>query len=222
MIEARIAANFEVGRWRRGYIRGKIRHDPAYAAVHEALRERDGALWDAGCGLGLLAFYLRERGWRGEVVGSDLDAGKVAQGNATAARHYPGVRLRVGSVASPPDGFRGHVAMLDVLHYLDAGQQHAVLQRIAAMVPPGGVALIRYTARDQSWRHRVTRLEEFLIRRIGWIRSGRIHFPATAEVVAPFRAAGWATAVRPLWGRTPFNSYLLTATRPLAGGDGRE
>jgi hypothetical protein len=41
------------------------------------------------------------------------------------------------------------------------------------------------------------------------------HYPSIDEVTAPFRARGLSVEVRPLWGRTPFNSYLFVV-RPSA------
>ncbi|MET0262051.1 MAG: class I SAM-dependent methyltransferase [Rariglobus sp.] len=214
MIAKNIASKFPPDRGRNYYIKGKIGTDPAYNAVFEALRGREGPLWDGGCGLGLLAFYLRERGWQGAIHGTDLSAEKIALGNDVAKAHYPGVTLSVGSITEPPHGFTGNVTLIDVLHYLDVTAQQALLARVRAMVTPGGVAVIRFTARDRSWRYYATYLEEMFVRGSGWIRGGRICFPTQDEVAGGFREAGWATTVRPLWGRTPFNSYLLLATPP--------
>jgi hypothetical protein len=41
------------------------------------------------------------------------------------------------------------------------------------------------------------------------MKSGAVHYPTIEEVVAPFRARGFTWEVRPLWGRTPFNSHLF-------------
>ncbi len=213
MIGERIAERFPPGRWRRGYIRGKVASDPAYEAVWEAVRGTSLPLWDGGCGFGLLAFYLREKGYTAPVLGTDLAEDKIEMGTRVAAKHYPSVTLRAESVENPPRDFAGHIALLDVLHYLPHDAQRRLLHTIIAMLPPGGKCLIRFTARDRSWRYAVTMLEEIAIRGIGWIRGGRICFPTVEEVVAPIREAGMEYDVRSLWGRTPFNSYLLTARR---------
>lgn len=217
MIAKNILKKFPHNRSRNYYIRGKIGTDPAYGAVFEALQGRAGPLWDGGCGLGLLAFYLRERGWMGEVMGADVSAEKVALGNEVARAHYPGVTLCVGSLTEPPAGFRGSVTLIDVLHYLDAEGQQALLKRVREMVAPGGVVVIRFTARDKSWRYYATLIEEMVVRGSGWIRGESVGFPTTEAVARGFLAAGWKTEVRPLWGRTPFNSYLLVATPPEEG-----
>jgi len=48
----------------------------------------------------------------------------------------------------------------------------------------------------------------------GLIRGGAQHYPSTEELRPPLEAAGLAVSMGPLFGRTPFNSYLLVARRP--------
>jgi hypothetical protein len=66
---ARIVSRYE-GRWLRGYVRGKLRHDPIYAAGLELLKDSPRPVLDVGCGIGLLACWLRalpraQLHWRG-------------------------------------------------------------------------------------------------------------------------------------------------------------
>lgn len=81
-------------------------------------------------------------------------------------------------------------------------------------VAPGAYCLVRDTLRDESWRFRVTQGEEMLLRVSAWMRSGAVHYPEVDDVMAPFRARGFECAVHPLWGGTPFNSYLFTFRAP--------
>ena len=67
--------------------------------------------------------------------------------------------------------------------------------------------------REPGWRFRATILEERLLRALRWMRYPVTHYPEREEIEAPLRAAGFVTRVRPLWGRTPFNSYLFLARR---------
>jgi hypothetical protein len=103
-----------------------------------------------------------------------------------------------------------------VLHYLDDEGQRQALERVATAVAPGGVALIRTTLREGGWRFAMTRLEESLIHFCRWIPFDGSNFPTREKVCAPFREAGFAEDVRPMWGWTPFNSYLFTFRRPEA------
>lgn len=210
----RIARRYE-GRWLQGYARGKLRGDPVYAAAWERLKDAPLPVLDIGCGIGLLAFYLRERGFASAVVGVDFDAGKIAQAQRIAAADGDGVSFTVADVTKPlPEAPRGHVVISDVLHYLGATEQHALLEQAAARVAPGGLCVIRETPRDESWRFRATQAEEWFIRAITWMKSGAVYFPTREEVIEPFARRGFTVEVLPLWGRTPFNSHLFVFHAP--------
>ncbi|MGC1481328.1 MAG: methyltransferase domain-containing protein [Chthoniobacterales bacterium] len=197
----------------RGYIRGKIRTDPAYEAVAKLLLERPTPVLDLGCGLGLLSLYLRERGFEAPIFGIDTAADKIARAQA-AAESFEGLTFAVGSAAVPPSVADTTLA-LDILHYFDDEAQLALLERLAGEMPPGGRVIIRNAPRQRSWRYALTFLEEIWVRVSRWIiASDRINFPSIEEVVAPFEAVGCSTQVEPLWGRTPFNSHLFVFTKP--------
>jgi len=210
---ARIAARY-ARREHRSYARGKLRWDPVFRAVGPLLAGSPRPLLDVGCGLGLLGQYLREHGFRGRYVGIDLDARKIGEAQS-AAQNELDLEFSTGSATSPPD-FRGDVALLDVLHYLPAGHQQLALAEAAARVTPGGMLVIRNVVRDASWRFRATVMEEHFIRALRWMRYPATHYPGREEIEAPLRASGFSTEVTPLWGRTPFNSYLFIARRDVA------
>ncbi|MET0231985.1 MAG: class I SAM-dependent methyltransferase [Rhodanobacteraceae bacterium] len=207
---ARIGARY-ARREHRSYARGKLRWDPAFRAAGPLLAASPHALLDVGCGLGLLGQYLREHGFLARYLGVDLDARKIAEAKI-AAQDGLDLEFRVGAATSLPD-FRGNVALIDVLHYLPAGDQQLALAEAAARVPPGAMIAIRNVVRDPSWRFRATVMEEHFIRALRWMRYPATHYPERAEIEAPLRACGFSTQVQPLWGRTPFNSYLFVARR---------
>lgn len=209
-----IAARYP-GRWLQGYVRGKLRSDPAYAAALELLNGSSWPVLDVGCGIGLFACYLRENGCVLPVHGFDPDAPKIDRARSATAR-YGDMKFEVGDATTHP-GQRGNVVILDVLHYLTPEEQQTFLRRVADMIAPGACCVIRTTARDESWRFRVTVFEEFVLRAIGWMKAPARHFPTLAEIEAPFRERGFRSEIRPLWGRTPFNSYLLAFRAPAPG-----
>lgn len=202
------------GLWLRGYVGGKLRHDPIYPAALALLRGSDLPVLDVGCGLGLFEFYLREGGYAGPLIGVDFDERKIRRANLVAARCYAGMTFTVDDVLDTGE-FCGHVVVVDVLHYLRREHQARLLERAAAQVAPGGYCLVRDTLRDDSWRFRVTQCEEMFLRASAWMRSGAVHYPEVDDVMAPFRARGFECAVNPLWGGTPFNSYLFTFRAPV-------
>ena len=150
----KIARHFRE-RWRQGYARGKLRSDPVYRASFERIGASSLPLLDVGCGLGLHAFYLRERGFTPTIWGLDVDVKKIAAGQAVAAAHYRGVTLQIGEGAALPE-FSGNVSLLDVLHYFPPTAQTALLAGLAQRTASGGWCIIRTTPDDGSWRFRAT------------------------------------------------------------------
>ncbi len=216
---ARAAAErFRDDRMLHGYTRGKTAWDPAYPAAADLLRDRPLPVLDIGCGVGILGAYLREAGCRQPILGIEPDASKVAQAVRRVGAFYPEMEFRLGDAQSLPD-FSGDVVVLDVLHYMERPVQAEVLREISVRLAPGGMALIRTTFRDRSWRYAATLMEETFVRLSGWIRGGRCLFPTREEVLNPLRDAGLDVDVQPMWGRTPFNSHLVVARR--GGRDGR-
>jgi SAM-dependent methyltransferase len=210
-IERRLAARFRRP-WHRDYVHAKLRFDPAYAAVADLVADSSGDMLDIGCGLGLLGFYLRERGFRGGYRGVDFDASKIAEARRIACECDIDLAFDDGEASALPV-FSGHVILLDVLHYLHAGEQQRLLREAAARVAPDALLIVRNVLRERSWRFRVTVWEERILYAMRWMRSPARHFPERAEVEGPLRAAGLDVDVRPLWGGTPFNSFILIGRR---------
>lgn len=165
---------------------------------------------DLGCGVGLLAACLRAVGHRPAITGMDIDRHKIQLAN-TVLRGED-TDFRVGSALDFPEHF-GDVVMLDVLHYFDDDEQQLLLRRIAASIAPGGVAFIRLTLNEPNWRFAATRIEERLIAWSGWIPDPGHNFPTRNELERPFLDTGLDVALRPMWGLTPFNSYMLEVMR---------
>src|SRR5438046_9825680 len=114
---ARVATQFSQ-RWLRNYVRGKLRRDRIYQAAYELLRSSSAPILDVGCGVGLLAFYLRERACRQPVLGLDVDARKIRYGAKIAAGHYRDVELRFHDVGKTIPKFSGNVALFAVVQSL--------------------------------------------------------------------------------------------------------
>jgi 2-polyprenyl-3-methyl-5-hydroxy-6-metoxy-1,4-benzoquinol methylase len=189
----------------------KIATDPAYNAVYELLRDASEPLLDIGCGIGLMAFYLRERGMRMPIVGIDHDRRKIeiARGVANGDQS---VSFDVGDARHPVQ-FRGNVVLLDVLHYFNDADQQTILRNAASA---GGMIIIRDGIRDGSLRYRLTYAQETLSRVGGWLKAERLHFP-TRESIETSLNGDFREEVRPMFGRTPFNNYLFVFRRASSG-----
>jgi SAM-dependent methyltransferase len=202
----RIAARYPSG-FLRAYVRAKVRMDPVYAAVFERIRATSDPVLDVGCGVGILAAYLRARGFGAAIRGIDHDERKVA----VARRVLEDATFEVGD-ARTAIGAGGTVVLLDLLHYFRSGDQAAILGAAAAHAK---TVIIRDAVRDGSWRYRLTYAQETFSRAVRWLRAERLHFPTREEIVRPF--AKFEAEVVPLYGRTPFNNYLFVFRRSNEG-----
>jgi 2-polyprenyl-3-methyl-5-hydroxy-6-metoxy-1,4-benzoquinol methylase len=211
---ARVAEQLPT-RFLRGYAGGKLKSDPVYRSTAAALRDRAHPLFDIGCGIGLLQFYLRENGFTQPMTGIDHDAKKVDVAR-TLGQRYRGLQFVAGDARTAiPRGY--NVTALDVLHYFTEPEQKALVQAIVDAVPPGGVAIIRDAIRDGSMRYRITALQEMFSRAIRWLKAERLNFPTRELIMRPFLDRGFAVQITPAWGATPFNNYLFVCSRPSSG-----
>ncbi len=137
---AKLAARFG-SRWHRHYVKSKLRTDPLYEAVFAELRDETRPLLDLGCGLGLLAFYLRECGLEFPILGIDYDQRKIADAARLAdAQRAPGkerLEFRVGDARDGIPDFQGNVTILDILQFFNPEEQGLLLANAAACVAPG-------------------------------------------------------------------------------------
>jgi 2-polyprenyl-3-methyl-5-hydroxy-6-metoxy-1,4-benzoquinol methylase len=211
---ARYARSTGIPRATRTYVASKLRTDPAARAIAE--RAPLGDVLDLGCGRGQLAVLLLESGSALSVRGLDWDAKKVAIARA-ASEGLP-ARFDVGDVrddasagVEPADA----VLLVDVLHYLSAEEQDALLARAADLVRPRGRLLVREASRGHGARSAVTELAEHVGRAARLNLGERLLFRDVAKDLAPRLAArGFVCSVEPCWHGTPLANVLLDARRP--------
>ena len=212
----RIARAFIGGRFDRYhyyYGIGKLRTDPLYPAVVDALRGCQAPVLDIGCGLGLLAHVLRDAGIDVAYLGLDVDAGKI--GRAIDAADRAGlsqVRYVAGDAGQPLPPHAGSVALLDVLQYLTPQAQDGLLQAAAERLTPGARLVIRSGIDGPGARSRITIATDRIANAIGWM-TAPVQFPTLAWFDERLAALDLSVRKRPLYGRTPFNNWLIIATR---------
>ena len=211
----RVATQFRP-RWLRNYVRGKLRRDQIFPAAYELLRSSAAPILDVGCGVGLLGFYLRERGCRQPVMGLDADARKIRCGAGITEKSYRDIDLRFHDVAETVPEFSGNVALFDVLHYLSPANQASLLDRLKRCVRPGGLLIIRDCPRERRPRYWMTLLAEKVAQAISWNRDGPLHFPSRAGIFSAFDGGEFERETRPLWGGSPFNNHIFIFRRHAA------
>ena len=218
----RVAALF-ARPWLRHYVASKLRSDPVFRAAWEVLGDSREPVLDVGCGVGLLPFYLRERGFEPPIVGVDADARKVREAQKVSRGRYANVEFVEHDVSNPLPDFRGNVALLDLLHYLPPARQQALLGELAGQVPRGGALLLRDCPRDGSARFWMTYAGEVFAQTIAWNMGVPLHFPTRDSINAPFHEQEFERDEVPAYGGTPFNNRLFTfrrrasAVAPAAG-----
>lgn len=206
-------------RWDLHYTRAKLGSDPLYPGVCAALRGSEAPVLDLGCGLGLLAHALRADGQEMDYRGIDLDAAKITRARRAARRAgLRGAGFEAQDLADPGFdlaslGHRGNVAVLDVLQFVPAAGQQRLLQKVAAMLAPGSRLVIRTGLADGSRRARITRAVDVFSRVVGWMGATPGEYPDPGMLRGTFDAAGLQSRFTPLYGRTPFNNWLVVATR---------
>jgi trans-aconitate methyltransferase len=213
---SRVAAKF-AERWLRIYAGKKLRSDPIYQAAFKLLQGSRQPLIDVGCGVGLLAFYLRERNFVEPITGLDCDRRKIARARVVAKPNYRDLSFIEQDVCEPITR-SGNVALFDVLHYLPPNEQTALLERLAARVAPGGMLIVRDSPQDGNVRFWLTRLAEHFAQATTWNLKVKLHFPTRDNICGVFAESDFSRQIAPLWGRTPFNNHLFVFRRLHSGG----
>jgi SAM-dependent methyltransferase len=213
--DAFLPARWHGNRWHHYYALSKLRSDPLYPGVVDALRGSQAPLLDLGCGIGLLAHALRAAGLALPYHGVDNDAAKIAQARRAAGNAaLPSVDFAVHDLAGGLPAHRGSVAILDVLQFVLLPAQEAILDAAIAMLVPGARLVIRTCLDDGSRRARTTRSIDTLSRALRWMNAGPEHYPDADAMQAKFAAAGLRSEFTPLYGNTPFNNWRVVATQP--------
>lgn len=197
------------------YTLAKLRTDPLYPGVLAALRDDRAPLLDLGCGLGLLAHALRGDGQAMPYLGVDIDAPKIERARRIAGRAgLADVRFEVADLAAGYPPHAGSVAILDVLQFLSREQQASLLDAAIAMLVPGSTLVMRAALDDGGARIRRTRAGDRFAALVGWMPARPKHYPTIADLRARLEAAGLRAGIRPWFGNTPFNNWMIVARHP--------
>lgn len=203
-----IAARY-AGRVTQGFVRGKLRADPVVPVLLS--RQGLGHVLDLGCGRGQLALMLLQAGVANRATGIDIDAAKIAAGNA-AARNLP-ARFVAADLATAEIPACDTVLIIDVLLQMPVAAQDALLARIVAAVPRR--VIIRAFDPEAGWRATFGFAMERIRRLLGGDLglAGALAPRPLRDLAAPFEATGYSVTVTPCWAGTPLPNVLLVAER---------
>jgi 2-polyprenyl-3-methyl-5-hydroxy-6-metoxy-1,4-benzoquinol methylase len=197
----------------RVFVRAKLRTDPVGDQVVKVAQRMAangrthgcGDVVDVGCGRGQMGFVLTEHGLAASVLGFDRDAEKIAEATF-AAKGDARFQFLVGDTRTLAIPACDTVLMIDVLHYLTDEQQSSLVLRAARSAR--GAIVIRELDPDRGWRSAMTRVQEEITTRFGYLRTRPI-----TPVVECLRDNGFDVSVEPSWGRTPFSNVLVVGMK---------
>jgi 2-polyprenyl-3-methyl-5-hydroxy-6-metoxy-1,4-benzoquinol methylase len=141
---------------------------PKLLSVMDLLLTDEGRILDVGCGFGLFAAYFGQMHRRRRIVGVDPDARRI--GIARSVSERLGLRghsfvagdIRDAAVQGPFDA----AYVLDVMHHLPRDDQRRVLERIADLLVPGGVLLVKDITTEPRFGLLFTELLDRVM--VGW------------------------------------------------------
>jgi len=196
-------------RWDRSYLRSKLKSDPLYDAVFNELKDSELPLLDLGCGLGVLAFYLRERGLTIPIRGLDYDKRKTDEANHVAEEI--GDEHCTFAEHDARQGIpehHGNVTILDILQFFTPEEFDKLVTAAAERVAPNGKLVIRSGLKDNSTRFKITVAGDLFAKATFWMKAAPIHYPTGEDFKRILSPHGKVTT-KPLWGPTPFNNHLI-------------
>ena len=74
--------------------------------------------------------------------------------------------------------------------------------------------IIRNCLEDRSWRFKITRFVDAIAHWTRWMKADATAYPTERRIRTVLELEGLEGGARPLWGRTPFNNWLLVYRRP--------
>jgi uncharacterized protein (DUF2062 family)/SAM-dependent methyltransferase len=217
----------DTGMFNWEFVRGKLRHDPLYFhLLRQGVLPPGGRLLDLGCGRGILFSLLlsaraqHERGiypeaWAPPPEGLSFLGIEGSVKAAEVARKALGdaAEIEIDDLCTAVLPGADTVLLFDVLHYLPAAAQEELLARVAAVLPPGGLLLIRDADAAGGWRFTATRLQERLatLARRRWRQ--RFRYRSRKEWSELLESLGFEVLDEPMGTGTPYANVLITARR---------
>jgi len=225
LLDAARAPYRRCGRIAYEFARGKLAGDPAYRAILErGLLQGRRQVLDLGCGLGLLAAMLRaaERcsregrwpvNWPTPPCGLSIRGIELRAGTVERARRALGSAAEIiqGDIRVADLGAADAVVILDVLHYIEAGSQRALLDRVHHALRPAGLLLLRVGDAAGGLRFRIGQGWDQAVLMARGRGPIRLHCRSLAQWRALLCECGFDSQVIAMNKGTPFANVLMCA-----------
>ncbi len=140
------------------YLQIKLKLEDNYSQFEELIPKK-ATILDLGCGYGFLSYMLHFMSDQRTITGIDYDADKIETANHgySKSNSLSFICSDITTyVVTPVD----IILLNDVLHYLTADQQEAMVRACFSAIHPGGKVIIRDGNRDEEKRHWGTKLTE--------------------------------------------------------------
>lgn len=167
---------------------------------------RQGLVYDAGCGYGLIAQYLALSGPQRKVVGIDVDQRRIeaARKAITLANLSFEVKdLSRGADIPPCDC----ILMYDLLHHLPYEAQEKLVLAARKKLNPGGVLLIKEIDLKPEWKLLFTYVLDKIV-----TRGARMYYSPAQERISFLKEAGFRVEYKRLRSFWPYPHYLLVCS----------
>lgn len=194
----------------RGFVRWKMRLDN----IFEILLEDSGAgpAVDLGCGYGMALGMLAHRDPGRRLAGCDLDAHRIDVGRQALAG-LP-AELSVADVRDFQFSECGLILILDVLQYLSAAEQRALLEKCRSALLAGGLLLFRVPDQEGGLASRLSLVLDRLIFRLGGVGHRPVVLSRT-EYRRLLEGMGTEVRERRLRNKLPLAHVVFHARKPV-------
>lgn len=196
----------------RRFVRWKLRLDRIFELL-DAENLGSGTVVDLGCGYGMALCFAAFGDQRRRLVGCDLNAHRIAV--ARQALGSLNADLSVADIRHlelPPAGL---ILILDVLQYLPAAEQAALLERCCSALAPDGKLVFRVHDSERGLRSAITVAFDRLI-----FACQGVGVPPRMLSIAEYRRvlenAGVQLEERRFENRLPLAHVLFVARKPSA------
>jgi len=197
-------------RYDRGFVRWKMRLDRIFSLL-AAEDLGTGTVVDLGCGYGMALCFAAFGDQGRRLLGCDLNAHRISV--AQHALHALNAETSVCDVRDFALPSAGLILILDVLQYLPAEEQLALLKRCCAALEPGGRLIFRVHDRERGLRTALTLGLDRLLFSAEHV-GARPTILCAAQYRSALSEAGMEVVERRFRNRLPLAHILFLARRP--------
>jgi SAM-dependent methyltransferase len=145
------------------------------------------------------------------IHGIDLTPRDVGRARIALKGHEARIRFVCDDIRRAPFPPADVVVACDVLHYVDAASQEAVLRRVRASLAPDGVLLLRVSDATAGWRASLDRAVDFGVQIARSGRTAALTCRSESQWLALLDALGFRVTIRPMGQGTHIANRLLIA-----------